>query len=157
MNKIFENNLKSIIKECIQDELNKYEQLNQIQPINETRFREYVNLNYKDSLNEMSRINTKEFYGVFPYNKFRVVVWSNDHNSPHFHVICENNDIKVDIMSGNIIGDKIKNNDSKIYSFVEKNVKEWLNTKSALDKTKINREVALLAWIMNNSEENNII
>ena len=48
-----------------------------------------VSLN-NETLVEMARINLKEIGSVpFPTNKFDIKIWSNDHNPPHFHVICE--------------------------------------------------------------------
>ena len=43
---------------------------------------------HREPLVEMSRINTNES-NIFPYNKFEVKIWSNDHEPPHFHVICD--------------------------------------------------------------------
>lgn len=147
MTQEFENKLRTIIKECIHSELS----LNEINILNENSLQEYLNKNYKDSLNEMARINTKEFYGYFPFNKFRLVVWSNDHNPPHFHVIAENWDIVVNIEDGTIIKVKQEGNNSKVYSHVEKYVNEWLNSPSAIESEHTNREIAMLAWKLNNN------
>lgn len=143
-------NLKDYIKECVHIELDQIKHLNKIETIDENIINEYFNLNYKSSLNEMSRINTNEYYGYFPYNKFRIVVWSNDHNPPHFHVIVEDWDIVVDIENGSIIKTKQEGKNSTIYTYVEKNINDWLDTNSAINEEHTNREIALIAWKMNN-------
>lgn len=43
---------------------------------------------HREQLVEMSRINTNES-NIFPYNKYEVKIWSNDHEPQHFHVICD--------------------------------------------------------------------
>ena len=38
-------------------------------------------------LEEMAKLNLHDTGAVpFPYNKFDIRIWSNDHNPPHFHV-----------------------------------------------------------------------
>lgn len=50
---------------------------------------------------EMTRLNKREMGNVpFPYNKFNIRIWSNDHNPPHFHVIAEGWDVSFLIENG---------------------------------------------------------
>ena len=59
-----------------------------------------VSLN-KETFVEMARINLKEVGSVpFPTNKFEIKIWSNNHNPPHFHVICEGWNISFTIEDG---------------------------------------------------------
>ena len=116
--------------------------------------KDYIVLNDM-SLMEMAKINTKEFYGFFPYNKFDIRIWSNDHNPPHFHVISNGWNIVVDIMSGNILKVETKNTkDSQMYSYIEKHIKEWLNMPCAKNKSISNRENALDVWEENHIDTN---
>ena len=116
--------------------------------------KDYIVLNDM-SLMEMAKINTKEFYGFFPYNKFDIRIWSNDHNPPHFHVISNGWNIVVDIMSGNILKVETKNTkDSQMYSYIEKHIKEWLNIPWAKNKSISNRENALDVWEENHIDTN---
>lgn len=113
--------------------------------------KDYIILN-DEPIIEMARINAKEFYGYFPYNKFDIRIWSNDHNPPHFHVISNGWNIVVDIITGDIIKIEQDNKkDSQTYSYVEKYIKEWLDMPCAKNKLISNRENAIDIWEENHN------
>lgn len=137
--------LKTILNELERDKL-----LNEIKDINSDKVKQYICETYKESLNEMARINTKEFNGFFPFNKFDVRIWSNDHNPPHFHVIGEDWDIIVSIENGEILKIKKIGKDSKFYTYVESFAKDWLESPCAINPKLTNYESAMLQWETNN-------
>ena len=57
---------------------------------------------HREPLVEMSRINTNES-NIFPYNKYEVKIWSNDHEPPHFHVICDGWNLSFGIEDGELM------------------------------------------------------
>ena len=134
----------------IRDELIRLQRLNELPNLDKLEIKQYIYENYRTSINEMSRINVKEFYGYFPYNKFDIKIWSNDHNPPHFHIIGDGWDIVVDIETGTILKTKRDGKSSKFYKYVEDYIEEWLESPSAVNKKQTNRETAMLAWEMNN-------
>ena len=128
-----------------------FKELHEIPELDNNWVNQYIKENYANSLNEMARVNVKEFAGYFPCNKFNIKIWSNDHNPPHFHVLSDGWDIVVEINTGNILKTKVIGKDSKVYSYVEKNIKNWLDDKSAINKKLTNKESAQFLWDSNNS------
>ena len=59
------NGLKTIIRECINNELIRLPRLNELPNLDILENKQYIYENYKSSINEMSCINVKEFYGYF--------------------------------------------------------------------------------------------
>ena len=53
----------------------------------------------KEMIVEMARINMKES-NIFPYNKFEVKIWSDDHIPPHFHIKSDGWNISYVIETG---------------------------------------------------------
>lgn len=105
---------------------------------------------------EMARLNKREIGNVpFPYNKFDIRIWSNDHNPPHFHVISEGWDISFLIENGEEYRVNTHSNDSKIYSYIIKNIKPWLRMKNFKHPYMTNQEYAMEVWEDEN-EINNI-
>ena len=138
------------LREIIREEVKRIELLNEIPELDREWVDTYITENYKESLNEMARINTKEFYGYFPYNKFELKIWSNDHNPPHFHVISEGWDIVVSIKTGDILRVKTQGKSSKTYKYVEDSVKDWLNKPCEVTPKITNRENAMSIWMQIN-------
>lgn len=100
-----------------------------------------------DPIIEMARLNKKEIGDVpFPFNKFDIRIWSNDHNPPHFHVVSEGWDISFLINNGEEYRVNKRTTDSKPYSYIKKNVKPWLSMKSSVNNKLTNKEVAELIW-----------
>ena len=125
-----ENKVKSIIQEAIYDALN-----------------EKFNTN-KEPLNEMARINTNESgISIFPYISYEVKIWSNDHEPPHFHVICEGWNISFLIDDGEILDIKSQGKKRDVYKYICKNVKDWLSSPCSILPTITNQENAFAVWM----------
>lgn len=89
--------MNKYIKNTVEQNIGWIQELNEIPELDREWVDNYIKENYPQSLNEMARVNTKEFYGLFPSNKFEIKIWSNDHNPPHFHVILEGWNVIVEI------------------------------------------------------------
>ena len=50
----------------------RLQRLNELSNLDILENKQYIYENYKASINEISRINVKEFYGYFPYNKYDI-------------------------------------------------------------------------------------
>lgn len=144
--------IKTEIKTYIDKEVKRNILLEEIMEINSNALKEYIVLNYSQSINEMAKINTKEFYGYFHCNKFDIRIWSNGHNPPHFHVLGDGWDIVVSIDSGDIIKTKKQGKNSKFYTYVRNFVKCWMEEPCAIKKQLTNRENAEMQWMQNNSD-----
>lgn len=114
--------------------------------------KENISLNYDfyhdDSLVEMARLNKGETGkdAIFPYNKFDVKIWSNDHNPPHFHVISDGWDIAFTIETGKLLEIKKNGQKQEVYRYICTHVDKWLNNKNVISPTDTNRKVANLSW-----------
>ena len=53
----------------------------------------------KSLIVEMARINMKE-NNIFPYNKYEIKIWSNDHTPPHFRIKSDGWNISYEIETG---------------------------------------------------------
>ena len=140
------NKLKTIIQECVHNELIRLQRLNELSNLDILENKQYIYENYKASINEMSRINVKEFYGYFPYNKFDIKIWSNDHTPPHFHIICDGWNVSYKIEDGNMLQIEGKGKNDSILDYMEQHVKEWLSTKCFVQPKLTNQENAMLQW-----------
>lgn len=112
-----------------------------------------VSLN-KETFVEMARINLKEVGSVpFPTNKFEIKIWSNDHNSPHFHVICEGWNILFTIEDGRELEVKNIGSHSSTYNYIVKNIPIWLDMPCKIAPKISNRENAFIQWQQLHEEE----
>ncbi len=113
-----------------------------------------IDLSYYDTISqndniimEMSRINAKEPNGsIFPYEVFNVHIWSNDYNPPHFHILKDDWDVEFYIENGNFYKIKSQGKDKKVYSYMCRNVKEWLESICYIQPKLTNKENAILQW-----------
>lgn len=100
-----------------------------------------------DPIVEMSRLNNKDIGAVpFPYNKFVIRIWSNDHNPPHFHVKAEGWDISFLIEDGKLYRINKFGNSLETYNYIVKQVPKWLMMKSSAFKHSTNQEAAESIW-----------
>ena len=101
----------------------------------------------RNDINEMSRINKKETDRcIFPYNAWKIEIFSNDHAQPHFNIISDGWNVSYKIEDGNMLQiEGIGKNDS-IFDYMEKHVKEWLSTKCFAQPKLTNQENAMLLW-----------
>lgn len=112
-----------------------------------------VSLN-KETFVEMARINLKEVGSVpFPTNKFDIKIWSNDHNPPHFHVICEGWNILFTIEDGKELEVKNIGNHLSTYNYIVKNIPIWLDMPCKIAPKISNRENAFIQWQQLHEEE----
>jgi serine/threonine protein phosphatase PrpC len=101
---------------------------------------------HREPLVEMSRINTNES-NIFPYNKFEVKIWSNDHEPPHFHVICDGWNLSFGIEDGELMKVDQEGVNQGIYKHIVKNAKKWLQSKCAILPMITNQQNAMAMWI----------
>lgn len=103
-----------------------------------------------EMLVEMARMNVREgSTGVFPFNRFDIWIWSDDHRPPHIH-LCEagGTEVRFRISTGETI--EKKSPYLEIAKGYEADVKRWLDEPSALAPSVTNREACKIAWIQNN-------
>lgn len=108
-----------------------------------------------DPIIEMARLNKRDNGAVpFPYNKFEIKIWSNDHNPPHFHVKSEGWDISFLIENGEVYKVNLIGSNSCLYTYIVKNIPIWLNMHSNTDKNLTNKKIAENTWdLINNDDE----
>lgn len=130
------NSPEDVINEIVGFEISKYSK------IDNTPFK-----NIDNDINEMARINLDEgSNNIFPYNKFDVRIWSNDHMPMHFHVLSEGWDISFTIVSGELYRINRQGDNKKIYKYIVSNVKKWLNSESAIAAPFTNAQNAKIVW-----------
>ena len=100
----------------------------------------------KSLIVEMARINMKE-NNIFPYNKYEIKIWSNDHTPPHFHIKSDGWNISYEIETGKEIEVIEEGEKKSVYKYITKNVNKWLDNKCALIPQISNRENATAQWI----------
>lgn len=101
---------------------------------------------HTEPLFEMARINVREAgNGLFPYNKWELKVWSNDH-TPHFHVIADGWDVSFKIDNGELLVVNRKGSNDTIYQYMITNIPKWLEAPAAILPKITNRENAQMQW-----------
>ncbi len=129
--KITERELNRIIQEEIND------------------FKEPILTERRDGtlLVEMARINKNEIGDcIFLYNKWEGKIWSNDHNPPHFHIICNQWNVSFDIQSGKLMEIEKRGTENNIFNYMVANVEKWLSSPCHAQPKLTNRENATLIW-----------
>ena len=102
---------------------------------------------HREPLLEMARINKKETGRcIFPCNKWEVKIRSDDHNPPHFHIICNGWNVSYVIEDGRRLGILSEGSEKNIFDYMEANVQEWLSSKCFVQPKLTNRENAILQW-----------
>ncbi len=99
------------------------------------------------AINEMARINMKENDRcIFPYNKWEIKIWSNDHTPPHFHIIADGWNVSFRIDDGKLLKIESEGSKDSVYEYMTHNVKEWLESPSAILPQITNRQNATAQW-----------
>lgn len=99
-------------------------------------------------LEEMARINVNEPQGsLFPYEKFDVHIWSNDHEPAHFHIIVSDWNVSFNISDGKLCKINKQGKNNKVLSYLIDNVPTWLKMPCAILPSITNQENANLQWI----------
>lgn len=108
---------------------------------------------------EMAQINTKDdSNSYFPYNKYKICIYGDDHIPAHFHIISkqEGFDIRINCVSGELVSVKKYGKRKKDSHFMDiiKDVKKWLDepTPNKLYPGIDNRDVVKIHWNANNPE-----
>ena len=142
-NKIYvsESEIRTIVKQTIHEMTNIWHEENLRKALN------------NEPLDEMARINLKETQrnSLFPSNKYRVWIWSNDHTPPHFHVEYpeEGYECSYTISDGSLLEVKGNSDQCHIHNKVMKNVPIWLDQPCAINPKITNRENANMTWEQN--------
>lgn len=103
---------------------------------------------HKQSLNEMAKMNNKDpMNSPFPPDKFDIILWSNDHNPPHFHLKGpEEWELIFSIESGKLLKVKHIGKNSKYYRYMVDNVPIWLSMLSYPRRKITNKEELEDLW-----------
>ena len=102
---------------------------------------------HTEPLCEIARINVCESgNGLFPYNKWELKVYSNDHTPPHFHVIADGWDVSFKIDNGELLVVNRKGRNDTIYQYMMDNIPKWLEAPAAILPKITNRENANAVW-----------
>ncbi len=106
--------------------------------------------NGKERIADMALLNKGDM-SILPYNKYKVYVYGEDHQPPHFHVETTEFDARFDL-EGNFLS--MKRGEISNVDVVEKLVKKWLNSKPAKHEIAVkfatNSDFAEVMWIANN-------
>lgn len=125
---------KMLITEAELQEIVTQATLNTLQQIHAELLVEYQQINVDDSNN-----------AIFPYNKFVVSIYSDDHWPPHFHVEGNGWNISLTIWKGEVLQAKGDGTQAD-YNYIAQNALKWLNTRSSVNKRKSNRQIAIITW-----------
>jgi len=135
------DNIDKIITETI-NKVVEETTLTAVQPITATKV-----IRHQDMIIEMARINKKETSKcIFPYNSWEMKIWSNDHNPPHFHILCDGWNVSFKIDDGEVLQIEGKGGNSSIFEYMVNNVKEWLSSQCFAQPKLTNKENAILQW-----------
>ena len=104
---------------------------------------------HREPLNEMAKMNLKDpMNSPFPPNKFDIIIWSNDHNPPHFHIKGpEEWEVTFSIETGEPLKVKRIGKSSKYYKYMVDNVPIWLKMPCSVNKKITNRDFLDARWI----------
>jgi len=98
-------------------------------------------------ITEMARINKKETGKcIFPYNSWELKIWSNDHNPPHFHILCDGWNVSFTIEDGELLQIETKGTNTSTFDYMASKVKEWLSSRCFAQPKLTNQENAMLQW-----------
>ena len=104
-------------------------------------------------LNEMARANAGDTGKIFPFSKYKIYVFSNDHNPPHFHILCEGWNVSFEIENtGNYKINK-KGENISILKYILRNVDDWLDSFSYNVSILTNRQFIMSLWNAIHSED----
>lgn len=133
-------------------ELNEYIQEHSIEFLRKTpeKLLEILDFEiHREPLNEMAKMNLKDpMNSPFPPNKFDIIIWSNEHNPPHFHIKGpEEWEVTFSIETGEPLKVKHIGKSSKYYKYMVDNVPIWLKMPCSVNKKITNRDFLDARWI----------
>lgn len=134
------------------EELNEYIQEHSVELLRKTpeKLLEILDLEiHREPLNEMAKMNLKDpMNSPFPPNKFDIIIWSNEHNPPHFHIKGpEEWEVTFSIETGEPLKVKHIGKSSKYYKYMVDNVPIWLKMPCSVNKKITNRDFLDARWI----------
>lgn len=101
---------------------------------------------YLDPL-DIARLNKRDGEGdIFPYDKWQLIMRSDDAEPPHFHIIREGWNVTFSIESGKLIKVLANGNDQSHLNYMIQNALQWLNSSSRFYPHISNRHAATLMW-----------
>ena len=101
---------------------------------------------YLDPL-DIARLNKRDGEGdIFPYDKWQLIMRSDDSEPPHFHIIRDGWDVIFSIESGKLIRVIAIGDNSKVLDYMIANAYQWLECENKFYAALSNREAAKLMW-----------
>ena len=99
-------------------------------------------------LTETSRINMNETGGksIFPSDSWEITVCSNDPYPPHFHIRRNGWDVSFLVETGELLEILHEGTEEDVLHCMQANVKQWLDSPSAILPQITNRENASAQW-----------
>ena len=133
-------------------ELNEYIREHSVELLRKTpeKLLEILDLEiHREPLNEMAKMNLKDpMNSPFPPNKFDIIIWSNDHNPPHFHIKGpEEWEVTFSIETGEPLKVEHIGTSYKYYKYMVDNVPIWLKMPCSVNKKITNRDFLDARWI----------
>lgn len=111
-------------------------------------------------VSEIAQVNTYDnSLSYFPWNKYKLCIYSEDHLPAHFHIISrqENFDIRIDCFTGDLVSLHKYGNRKRGSNFTDivKDVKKWLDEPTADNNLPglSNRDMVRVHWNANNPEQ----
>ena len=96
---------------------------------------------------DIARLNKRDGEGeIFPHDKWRLIMRSDDVEPPHFHIIREGWDAIFSIESGELIKVLTAGTDQSHLNYMIHNASLWLNSPSRFYPHISNRHASTLMW-----------
>lgn len=90
--------------------------------------------------------NRSDKNGLFPYDKFRILVWGESDHVPVVHVVGSEWDAVFYYETGELYGLVSVGDDIDVLKYMKNNISDWLNQKSVLYDKMSNRDVIDAGW-----------
>lgn len=101
---------------------------------------------YLDPL-DIARLNKRDGEGdIFPYDKWQLIMRSDDVEPPHFHIISEGWDAIFGIESGGLIKVICEGDNQAVLDYMIGYANLWLENNNKFYTRLSNREAAKLIW-----------
>lgn len=101
---------------------------------------------YLDPL-DIARLNKRDGENdIFPYDKWQLIMRSDDVEPPHFHIISEGWDVIFSIASGELIKVINEGNKKSHLNYMVQNTTSWLDAPNRFYQHISNRQAAMLIW-----------
>ena len=98
---------------------------------------------------ETARINMNETSEkrIFPSDSWEVTILSNDPTPPRFHIRRNNWDVSFAVETGERLQILHEDTERNVLDYMQANVKQWLDSPSAILPQITNRENASAQWL----------